>query len=145
METSINNIGETVKLLTNNQLLLEIQDLSNSVESDLSDISTTLNSMGSNYNHTIRMFNNVENTLETFHIFYEDYNLYIFWYIGLGIVGFILTLQICTLLVKAIKLYPVINQYLADGTAFREARMNLRQERAIGQMNQAIPLVRRPR
>ena len=135
METSINNIGETVKLLTNNQLLLEIQDLSNSVESDLSDISTTLNSMGSNYNHTIRMFNNVENTLETFHIFYEDYNLYIFCYIGQGIVGYILTLQICTLLVKAINIYLVINQYLADSAAYREARMNLRQERAIGQLN----------
>ena len=91
------------------------------------------------------MFNNVVNTLEKFHIFYKDYNLYIFWYIGLGIVGLILTLQICTLLVKSIKLYPVINQYLADWAAFREARMNLRQERAIGQMNQAIPLVRRPR
>ena len=91
------------------------------------------------------MFANVENTLESFHIFYEDYNLYIFWYIGLGIVGVILTLDIYTLLVKAIKLYPVINQYLADWAAFREARMNLRQERAIGQMNQAIPLVRRPR
>ena len=91
------------------------------------------------------MFNNIENTLETVHIFYEDYNLYIFWNIGLGIVGFILTLQIGTLLVKAIRLYPVINQYLADWAAFREARMNLRQERAIGQMNQAIPLIRRPR
>ena len=89
METSIENIKDTVKLLTNNQLLLEIQDLSNSVESDLSDISTTLSSMGSKYNHIIRMFNNVENTLETFHAFYEDYDLYIFWYIGLGIVGFI--------------------------------------------------------
>ena len=50
------------------------------------------------------MFNNVENTLETFHVFYENYNLYLFWYIGLGIVGFILTLQIGTLLVKAITL-----------------------------------------
>ena len=118
METSIKNIKDTVRLLTNDQLLLEIQDLSNPVESDLSDISPTLNSMGSNYNHTLRMFNNIENTLETFHIFHKYYNLYIFWYIGLGIVGFILTLQICTLLVKAIKLYPVINRYLDDWAAF---------------------------
>ena len=103
-----------MKLLTNNQLLLEIQDLSNSVESDMSDISITFSSIGSNYNHTIRIFNDVENTLETFNVFYEDYNLYIFWYIGLGIVGFILTLQIGTLLVKDIRLYPVINQYSAD-------------------------------
>ena len=69
METSINNIKDTVNLLTNDQLLLEIQDLSNNVQNDLSDLSTALNSIGSNYNHTLRMLNNVDNTLETFHIF----------------------------------------------------------------------------
>ena len=118
-------------MLTHDNLLNEIQSLTAYVTTDLSEISSTLDYMETNYNSSFRFFEGVENSLQTLQGVYEKYNLYIYVYIGLSIIGALLAIQIISLLVKAVYVYSLVTSYFQDWHKFCQQRLNVRNERAI--------------
>ena len=102
IEDSISKIKDTLSVLTNDHILNEIQSPTSSVTTDVRDISSTLDYMESDYNNTSKVFGGVEETLQILHNVYDNYNLYIFVYIGLVIKGVLHAIQLVSLIVKAI-------------------------------------------
>ena len=143
VETSVNTIKETVDALSNDHLLNEIQELNSYVQTDLRDITLALDDISSNYNYSIQIFRSVESTIETVHEIYTGYHLYLILYIGMAIIGTVLAIQIIIVIIKIVKCYPSVKNYLSDWSAFREARSRQREERADMQIGQALPLVPR--
>ena len=143
VETSVNSIKKTVDSLSNDHLLTEIQELNSYVQTDLRDITLALDDISSNYNNSIQIFRSVEHTIETVHEIYTGYHLYLILYIGMAIIGTVLAIQIIIVIIKIVKCYPSVKNYLSDWSAFREARSRQRQERADMQIGQALPLVPR--
>ena len=140
IESSIKVIQETINDLSTEDLLLEVQTLSDFMTRDMSEMARTLEHITQNYNDSITFFKNFEMSLDTIKKTYTYYKLHILVYAGLGGLAILVAVQIMTVFFRIIQCYPLVKDYIADWKAFRETRQNQRME-GFGAMEQNLPLV----
>ena len=140
IEDSIKIIQETINDLSTEDLLLEVQTLSDFMTRDMSEMTRTLEHITQNYNDSITFFKNFEMSLDTIKETYTYYKLHILVYAGLGGLAILVAVQIMTVFFRIIQCYPLVRDYIADWKAFRQTRLNQRME-GFGAMEQNLPLV----
>ena len=140
IESSIRVIQETIQDLSTENLLLEVQTLSDFMVQDMADLTRTLEHITQNYNTSITFFKNFEISLNAVKETYTYYNLHILVYAGLTGVAVLVAVQIITVFVRIIQFYPLARDYISDWKAFRSSRVNQRME-GFGTVEQNLPLV----
>merc|ERR1711873_83317 len=111
IESSIRAIQETIHDLSTEDLLLEVQTLSDFMIQDMSDMTRTLEHITENYNTSITFFKNFEISLDTIKETYTYYKLHLLVYAGLGGLGILVAVQIMTVFVRIIQCYPLVRDY----------------------------------
>merc|ERR1712240_128032 len=140
IESSIKVIQETINDLSPEDLLLEVQTLSEFMTRDMSEMAKTLEHITQNYNDSITFFKNFEMSLDTIKKTYTYYKLHILVYAGLGGLAILVAVQIMTVFFRIIQCYPLVKDYISDWKAFRETRQNQRIE-GFGAVEQNLPIV----
>ena len=140
IEESIRVIQETINDLSTEELLSEVQTLSEFMTSDMSEMSRTLQHITQNYNNSITFFKNFETSLDKIKEIYIYYKLHLLVYIGLSGLAVLVTVQIISVFFKIVQCYPLVKDYLSDWKAFRESRQAQRVE-GFGNLDQNLPLV----
>ena len=140
IEDSIRIIQETINDLSTEELLSEVQTLSEFMTTDMSEMARTLEHITQNYNDSITFFKNFEMSLDTIKKTYTYYRLHILVYAGLGGLAILVAVQIMTVFFRIIQCYPLVKDYISDWKAFRESRQNQRME-GFGTLEQNLPLV----
>ena len=122
IEESIKIIQETIQHLSTDNLLTEVQSLSDFLTTDMREISQTLDYITQNYNSSLMFFKSFDENLGKIKDIYVRYKLHLFGYLVLSALGILVGVKIISVLIKIVQCYPSVKNYLDNWHAFRDLK-----------------------
>ena len=120
--------------------MTEVKRFSDSIITDMSEISQTLEHITQNYDSSLTFFKSFETNLDKIKEVYINYKLHLLVYLGLSGLAVLLAVRIISVFIKLVQCYPLVKDYMSDWQAFRNSRQAQRIE-AFGNLKQNLPLV----
>ena len=116
--------------------MVKVTEISTFISEDLDEIQRTLDSIQFKYNVSLKFFETFDRTLHNLEVVYNDYHLFILWYIALNILGILLLAKFVSLINFCIHCWPDMTNFYSDFSEYRKVRAQEDDNRGIAGGNQ---------
>ena len=122
IDQSLSTIQDTLRSIETDELMVKVTEISTFISEDLDEIQRTLESIQVKYNASLKFFETFDRTLHNLEVVYNDYHLFILWYIALAILGILLLAKFVNLITFCIHCWPDMTNFYSDFSEYRKVR-----------------------